>query len=82
MVKLVKRGKVATLQEWNAFQAAYLNKGGLVEDWSDAEDQRLVFNQIPRKYHQRVINDLYKRTAGQHLVRVTVPNGLSAHEVQ
>ena len=82
LVKLVKRGTDPTLQEWNAYQAAYLKKRALVEDWADEEDRKMVFKQIPKKYRQRVINEVSKRSAGQYWVRVTVPHGLNAHDVQ
>ena len=53
LVKLIKKGKNPTLQDWNAFQAAYLKKRGLVEDWADEEDRQLMVesaNKIKTKF--------------------------------
>ena len=46
-VKLSTSGSTANLQEWSKFQALYTSKRTLVEDWSDAEDQKHVFSQVP-----------------------------------
>ena len=46
-VRLTTAGSQATLQEWLTFQAIYTSRRGLVEDWSDAEDQQNVFSQVP-----------------------------------
>ena len=49
-VKLTTAGSMATLQEWLTYQAIYTSKRGLVEDWSDAEDQKLAFSRVPECY--------------------------------
>ena len=81
MVKLQRLGKVPTLQEWSRFQANYLAKRALVEDWSDAEDQKLVFTQVPGCFHQKVLTETNRRRRDRAWVRVAVPESLTCQEV-
>ena len=82
MVKVSKAGDLPTLQEWAEFQAAYASKRALVEDWSDAEDQQLVFAQVPREFQKRLLQETGKRREGQKWVRVGVPDGLTNQEIK
>ena len=81
MVKLQKVGREPTLQEWSRFQANYMAKRALVEDWSDAEDQKLVFTQVPSCFHQRILTETNRRRRDKAWVRVAVPDRLNCHEV-
>jgi hypothetical protein len=81
MVKLQRLGKVPTLQEWSRFQANYLAKRALLEDWSDAEDQKLVFTQVPGCFHQKVLTETNRRRRDRAWVRVAVPESLTCQEV-
>lgn len=80
-VKLNPAGSTATLQEWLRFQAIYTAKRGLVEDWSDAEDQQHVFSQVPPHLQIKVLAETQKRRTGKMWVRVVLPPGLRMAEV-
>ena len=62
-----------TLQDWEKFQALYLARRALVEDWTDAEDQQYVFAAIPPQYQSRVLSETGKRRNGKQWVRIMVP---------
>ena len=81
MVRLHKVGFTPTLQEWNEYQAAYVKKRALVEDWSDAEDRKFVFKQVPEKYQKRIINETSTVRAKQYWMRVSVPPEITPQEV-
>ena len=65
MVKLQKNGKSPTLQEWSKFEATYLAKRAMVEDWTDAEDHKLVFQQIPSELQKKVVRETSNRRQGK-----------------
>ena len=73
-VKLSTSGSTANLQEWSNLQVLYTSKRTLVEDWSDAEDQKHVFSQVPPPNLQiKVLAETRKRRNDKLLVRVVVP---------
>lgn len=80
-VKLTPNGKV-TLQDWLKFQAIYTSKRVLVEDWSDAEDQQLVFSQVPPGLQAKVLTETRKRRNDKSWVRVVFPSSMSLPEVK
>lgn len=81
-VKLRKVGDYPTLQEWAEFQAQYLGRRALVEDWMDAEDQQMVFKQLPTELQKKVHRETTKRRQGRMWVRVSIPPGLTGQQVQ
>ena len=81
-VKLVTYGSRPTLQEWTEFQAAYLGKRALVEEWGDEEDRRMVFSQVPEQYHQKIMTETQRRRRGQKWIRVGIPQGISSVKVR
>ena len=80
-VKLVTNGSRVTLQEWAKFQAVYVSKRALVEDWSDAEDQQHVFSQVPSGLQLKILAETRKRRSAKLWVRVVTPTGMTNAEV-
>ena len=81
-IRLQIAGSRVTLQDWSKFQAAYVAKRNLVEDWSDAEDQQHVFSQVPSQLQSRVLQETGKRRNGKKWIRVVVPPNLHVGVVQ
>ena len=80
-VKLQITGPRLSLYDWARFQAAYVAKRGLVEDWTESEDQQYVFSQLPPEYQARVLRETGKRRATKKWVRVVVPPALTNSEI-
>lgn len=80
-VRLTVAGSRVTPQDWAKFQAIYCSKRGLVEDWSDAEDQQNVFSQVPQGLQMKVLAETRKRRNGKLWVRVVIPPGLAMPDV-
>ena len=59
----------------------YVAKRNLVEDWADAEDQQLVFSQIPSGLQAKCLAETRKRRGDKKWVRVVIPAPLSTLEV-
>jgi hypothetical protein len=53
-----------------------------VEDWGEAEDQRMVFSQVPPEFPPKILAETGKRRNGKKWVRVSVPNESLVGEVQ
>ena len=80
--KLIISGDRVTLQDWCRFQASYVSRRALVEDWSEMEDQTFVFAQTPSEFQTKVLIETGKRRNGKHWVRVVFPPDMQASEVQ
>ena len=80
-VRLQITGAKISLSDWAKFQAQYLDKRALVEDWSDLEDQHNVLSQVPPEMQSRIMRETSKRKANKKWVQVVVPPLLSAPEV-
>ena len=80
--KLQITGNRVTLQDWCQFQAAYVSRRALVEDWSEMEDQGFVFSQTPSEYQPKILAETGKRRLGKNWVRVVVPQSMQALELQ
>ena len=80
-VKLVTAGSRVTLQEWAKFQAQYVAKRVLVEDWADAEDQQHVFSQVPSGLQAKLLAETRKRRHDKLWVRILIPEGMTCTEI-
>ena len=80
-VRLQITGEKLSLQDWERFQAHYISRRDLVDDWTDAEDQSYVFASIPSYYQSRVLGETGKRRQGKLWVRVGIPPGRTQNEV-
>ena len=81
-VQLQIAGPKVTLQDWEKFQALYVSRRSLVEDWTEAEDIHGVFSQIPIQFHSKVLAETGRRRNGKHWVRIGAPQGCTTHETQ
>ena len=82
LVKLHHNGQMPTLQEWSRFEAQYLAKRAMVEDWTDAVDHKLVFQQIPADLQKKVVRETLNRRWGKYWARLSVPKGYSPLDVK
>ena len=80
-VRLQMSTEKLTLQEWERFQAQYVSRRDLVEDWTDAEDQSYVFAAIPSYYQSKVLGETGRRRNGKRWVRVMIPQGKTQQEI-
>ena len=81
LVKLEISGRKLNAYDLAKFKNVYRAKRALVEDWTDGEDQQLVFTQIPHEFQQKILNETTKRRIAKKWVRVVVPEGLSHQNV-
>jgi hypothetical protein len=80
--KLHISGNRLSLQDWCQFQAAYVSRRALVEDWSEMEDQQFVFSQTPSEFQPKILAETGKRRNGKNWVRVIVPPEIPAADLQ
>ena len=81
-VTLRMAGAVPTLQEWVEFAALYQGRRALVDGWSETEDFEHVVAELTAELLDKVLTEQNDRRKGQHLLRVTIPLGVHASELE
>ena len=75
-------GAVPTLQEWVQYTALYQGKRALVDGWSESEDRSNIIAQLTPELLDEVLTETTNRRKGQLWLRVSVPTGVHASEIQ
>ena len=57
-------------------------KGALVDGWSETEDRSNVIAQLTPELLDEVLTETTNRRKGQYWLRVTVPSGVHAADIQ
>ena len=70
-----------TAAELRVFKAEFELKAARVEGRTAAEEHRLVFQQLPRRWQEEITRTETKRTRGHHWVRITQLPPMSKGEV-
>ena len=81
-IRLGITGNRCSLQDWAKFQALYVAKRSLVEDWTETEDQQHVFSQVPPQFQPMILRETGKRRNGKRWIRVVVPPGETLDDIR